>query len=501
MARITSIISPPSLASLWLLNNPGYVTPVPNGAGFGMDGTFGLTTDTTVYLVNTLSTSVGSRTQVEERTYTCSLNYARQASGPKVVLPIISGNYEGSGLNQWTTANMTYGGQVAPSPGFVGQNVRFRGNRGQQLFWHWANESNLIVPPDDLDNRDAIQAGDDWENYANEPQKQVWANCSGLFASDEAMEMYSSIAYITFWQCLFGYMLQYGKGGGVGNEHACGGIVGDTPRYVSILRSMFSHGNYRMPFHSRGTTVTASNLLAYNSGSNNDGYNYNEWLTIGRNTKSQYGVSGWVDEPSFHNIEHCLFVAGPNTRWRDWAIGINMDGKGNLVNGSRLWAEGNRVHGFTHTNTASQSGIILDQQPSAPSGFYSGSRILSAYPTGYRPYTFGQNNQEMSVFAALMRDTVGSRPKDRSVGFDGDLAAQPYRRINSLGSYGFIPNSPLDVGPRPTRAVNTVDPYSYAQMDGDPLISVAAGRDAIQPSGLTWLAEWLQRWHFRRAWY
>lgn len=152
---------------------------------------------------------------------------------------------------------------------------------------------------------------------------------------------------------------------GSGDGHSTGGIVGGGAAQISSIRDFMAHNNWR-------------NWLSFsNNFAQLDGAVYN------------YGTQGTKIEGGTANVEHMLYVKGPNTSLTFGPI-VN-DG------GSTIYKVGNRVIG---------SGM------SAPSD--SGSRITAAHPDGYTVNPFASDATSKRDRLSLILNTSGPRPAGRN---------------------------------------------------------------------------------------
>jgi hypothetical protein len=513
----------------WPAATPAYVSQIPNSAGFGMDSVFGsgrhlATPATTVYLINTLSTGSVGPTAVPgkgSRVYYCSRSVALAAAGPKFIIPIISGIYDSPSLPALQSAQYcTWAGQIAPSPGFVNINGLINNRGSDGLYWHFTNYINPATNSNADDLGDSLALG----GYStNSGSRNIAANCSLYGATDETLQFYCIGSNYTVWQCHIGNPISI-SGRDRTTPHGTGILVADDAQNVSILRTIIQHCNFRMPFV-RARSLTVANCLMYNAGPTNVAgkTKYGSWFVI--DTPGEANQS--IESPgtlfqSFVNAEENLFVMGPsaaNGGVVPYPIQLNSTSSAvPFVAGSQGYFSGNRKRDrnaaqgqgatlFTNGNSSTPQTNAIQAPMTLPSGYYQASRITSVYPTGYNTYTITDTEAGKLAFAQLMADTVGARPLDRA-GWDTFSTQQAANYISGKTgaiNVGVILDGTGTVTPTsayggyPSVASNTIDPFDSGAMGGDPLITVAAGRDALQPSGLTWLEEWLQRWHFRVA--
>jgi hypothetical protein len=532
-SAIVSAVTSSTGAAVWTAPTPSYVSQIPNAAGFGMDSVFGSgrhlgTPATTVYLVNTLSSSSVGPTSAGTRVYTCSMTAALAAAGPKVIIPIISGNWNASSLPNLQNAQYcTFAGQIAPSPGFIGINGLINNRGSDALYWHWTNYINPATNSNLDDLGDSLAIG----GYnTNSGSRNVAANCSLYGATDETLQIYCIGSNYTIWQCHIGNPTSV-SGRDRATPHGTGIISADDAQNVSILRTIIQHCNFRMPF-ARARSLTVANCLMYDAGptSVTTQTQFGSWTVLSTPGESNQSLqSPGTTFQSFVNFEENLYVMGPSpaSSAQVQTKPINLS-SGSLAvafpAGSQGYFSGNRVRDrnsaqgqgstiFANGNSSTpQSQIIAETAGKLPpSGYYATSRITSVYPTGYNTYTITDTEAGKLDYASLLAETVGARPLDRA-GWDTFSPYQAKNYINGLTgntNIGHVIDAVASTGTitsaiyggYPSLASNLVDVFDSAAMSSDPLITVEAGRDVVQASGLTWLEEWLQRWHLRRATY
>jgi hypothetical protein len=452
---------------------------------------------------------------------------ACSAAGPKVIIPIISGVWDvRTTYIVQSQRYCTIAGQIAPSPGFVGLNGQLFVSASDNLVWHWHNYNNPATYVGNDDASDSLSIGG---FGASSGSNAVAANCSLYTAFDETLQIYGIGSNLTAWQCHIGNPISV-TGRDRLTPHGTGILVGDDEQNVSLLRCIIQHCNFRMPYV-RAQSLTVANCLMYDAGPTPqaNATKFGNWAsstTPGESNQSQ--ASPGTIFPSLVNWEENLFVMGPSPASGAQVSSqpISLSG-GSLAiafpAGSQGYFKGNRKRDrsaaqgqgamlFTNGNTSEPqlNNVVFETagRPT-PANYYQSNRIASVYPTGYNTYTITDTEAGKLAFATLMSTTVGARPLDRA-GWDTFSPYQAKNYINGLTgnqNVGVILDGNLAVTPTtayggfPTLASNLVDVFSSAAMSGDPLITVEAGRDVVQASGLTWLEEWLQRWHLRRATY
>ncbi|MEQ1580914.1 MAG: hypothetical protein ABL964_10005 [Steroidobacteraceae bacterium] len=464
---------------------------------------YGMTDASPVYIINDLSSSTsGSPTLIQSQTYTCTLGQFLALSSKRWGVFSVSGRADLQKNYYVYGDGVVLAGETAPSPGVAFKNGRLRGAGSNQIYRNYSNYCGNSPRPDgtdDLDNRDGAEIGND---PGNPIVSNVWfCNVSAYGCVDETFEMYSPSNNSGYYQCLAAFPLLDGKS--AGEPHGATGIIGDLPTLAHHVRVLGTHSFMRTPALVRSPSANVLNCLAYNSGSL-PWLIYNEWGRLDRQLGSAYGDT---DLANLLNWESNLGVVGTNTYVDSYFLNIGHSGA-DLVTGSQAYLTGNFLVGFS-CSSSPQSAMVLNETSWNP---LVGSRITSIYPTGYVTETFTDTTADKLAFAALMRDTCGSRTKDRTAGADAWAAAQPYNWIMNVNGtpvtggttfqiYGNIIESMTELLPLyaaggdangfPTYATNTVDLFSSAAMQSDPLISVAAGRTAA------WMAAWLDRWHLR----
>jgi hypothetical protein len=438
--------------------------------------------------------------------FTCSRNYALQAAGPKVIIPVISGLYTESALPKDQRAQYsTWAGQVAPSPGFIEMQAQVDWWANDSLMWHRSGYLNWATYPLAIDQGDTYQIGGFGSNSGS---RIVVANCSGFGSFDECFQLYGTNTDITLWQCMISNPFSDSNHPN-GDHHSTALIIGPNSDRVSVLRTIMQHGTHRLPLV-QSQRFSMANCLAYNAGkSSTNSLSWNDWTRV---EQAQIDISTATANST--NLVENLYVAGPDSLAGYKPIQLGQSSPA-FATGSQVYIRGNRVRNsggaFINGDSSTNQADIYSVNASVPSGFIASNKITSAWPSGYNELVLTDDAAGKRAFAALMELTAGFRPKDRAAGWDVFSASHAKNYIDGLTGItnigkvvdAFGSNGPSLYGTYPFTGISssTIDVFDSVAMGGDPMLTVEGGRDAIQASGLTAMEEWLQRWHFRRAYY
>ncbi len=420
---------------------------------------------------------------------------------PIVVLFETSGSWTFNMEVGVTISNMSVLGQSAPAPGVQIRrtNLRIWGN--DVVFHHITLQQGNTGSSPDLTNADGVQWGGEMVPGTGS-QRSGYVNCSILCATDESVEAYLACNDVFTWQC-FIYAPLHVAGRSDGQSHATGAIASLWTDRVSYLRTVFHGGQYRMPCYATGPKFNLIGGYTYHSQRSSTS-NWNQWFCLDAIFRSQSSGGAYPNVAQFLNIAEHGFIQGPNTVLFSGPFDINY---GNVtgapfVAGSRMyladnWLHGNAVAGATNgadtswgKDTSNQANLVTNYNGgSGVTGFITTTRQDAIYPTGMTTLAKPTSKAEKRARVALYNSIVGSRPGDRTAGYDTEHLAHALNAIDGITT-GYGQGQAYNALAYATFAVNTHNVYALTipyPDDPDTLVTTPSSRQ------ITKAAQWAIR--------
>jgi hypothetical protein len=320
-----------------------------------------------------------------------------------------------------------------------------------------------------LGNRDSIQ----WIDGVPHSNGVV-LNSTLIWGADETVQCYpgkgGEQSDILYWQNVIGVPL---AGSGV---HI---IQNTCPRHSSI-RNFYINSTGRHPLV-RGDGYFHANNFTANPG----------WETI-HIQPCDGGIYGAQADPARFQVINNFMVMGPNTySGRSQVASLDSTSCTTL----QVYEDGNRTMQDDNTvldcdNHACTDGIAASE--------FVASAINEVYPAGYVPETIDNDAAGLFEFADQVTSFVGSRPVER-LPYLANLVTQAINMVTGSGDEGGCGSRPGAVCSSAgeggisviTPSSQSYDPTSSATNPCGVDMPIGAAADAIQPSGLTGLHEWV----------
>lgn len=439
-------------SSQWTASTLSYLPIVPGSAGFGTDqyggsGRHLANNNSAIMFVDDRGTGNTGSFDTQTRIGYGTTRYCVGFNAPRHVIPLVNGLLDytvgGNSRNlQIPNSYMTFHGHCAPG------HLVYRG----ALWVTNGTDICIMHVPVFQDLYGAGQgSGADCTTLLETPipARVLWSNCAFWYGADECVDWFREISNAGLWQCIVANALV--EGNHPEGVHNYGVIFGDQSTQLSLGRTIIAHCQARFPL-SYAQSISVFNCLMYNWG----------------DTGAQIAGDAEVTDT---NIEHTLFVSGPDTSG-DNAIRLYSS----LLPGSRVYLNGNRGFGVAEASMVeNDEGLTLQ-----------GSRITTAFQTGtgITPIVGEQD------FAELVISHAGPRPASRTPLIQEVVDNIIARFVG--GDTGGFALTPTSAGGFPSITNGSVlDPANPgAFWGGVPCPMNLATRNQVMASGYTRIEEW-----------
>lgn len=465
----------------------------------------GMSGNTALLFVNSLSTGVSGTYDSGTRIGYGTLRWCLQQTMPRVVIPLVSGwiDFQSGNLRtECVVSNpyITYAGQCAPSPGLHWANLTLTswvgaGDTGQKhhVFWHASAFWTLNSTAQGQSQYNPVG----WYT--------LYANCTAMWGADESFTLGQSNSgegntFISLWQCAtlesmgtdaFSY-----PSANPGTHGHCvfsdwNGVNVDIHRHVGLfngIRSPHSRSPINVVNCLFGQTWETAVFDRYSGGD-----------------KNNVGIDV--------NMEGCLYVGWPAGWEQPYDAPILLQ----PLSGQYGWASGCRIWAATPSTSSDPyvNRLLNWGGPGSEANMFSGNvvgvqpaRLTASWTPGAVPYSLVNGGDNRVAFSNLALDSCGSRPKDRLPVVQRPITAAKNRIAVNGQSYGSPPKNWSEVAALvPSVAQNSIaNPFTgQAAWDGravpnatrNTVLTGGTFSDGYNRAGYTELDEFLYEVHLK----